>query len=652
MIGIVRGHDMLGRCGESEFSHSLTGIGVEPSRDLLPAQFHLKGDGRALPNDACGGGFACLLLLPKPRSCERGVASLEYCLGAGLVPFRAASDARISNHPLTDSLAPIPLAILIIVSVAFSGLLLGNIRIRGIGLGPAGVLFTGILFGHFGASVDHEIAEFAKEFGLILFVFTIGLQLGPGIVHLWKKQGLLLNAMALAIVLQGVALVIGLMMALDLSTLSAAGLFSGATTNTPSLGAAQQSALMLDESELHLDIETLTSAYAVAYPGGIIGIIASMMAIRRLFRVNVAAEADALRDLERNDHEPIERRCVAVDNVHLGSIPFGQIPGIEETGVRLSRIQRAGEEIVHAANEETEVHEGDVVQVVGPASGLDRFTPLIGRPSDLDLMHSSGDAEFRRILVTESRALNQTLRELSLDKIFNATITRIDRSGIEMTPRGRSRLHFGDVVQVVGDKGSLDQVTQFLGNSAKSLRETHFSPLFAGIAVGVVVGMIPFYLPGVPFPIRLGLAGGPLIAAIVCSLIGSIGRLVWYVPRSANHAMRDLGIILFLACAGLGAGQNFFDAAMSIDGAKWMAAGITITMIPLLTTGIVARRYGKQNYLTICGVIAGSMTDPPALAFANSQADSEAATTAYAAVYPLTMVLRIIAAQAIVFLCA
>ncbi|TWU08125.1 putative transporter [Stieleria varia] len=548
-------------------------------------------------------------------------------------------------------MSPIAFAILIISLVAAIGLLLGSIHVRGIGLGPAGVLFTGLLFGHFGASIDHQIADFAKEFGLILFVFSIGLHLGPGIVQLWRQRGLVLNCMALAIIAQGFALAIGFLYFVGLPSLTTAGLFCGATTNTPSLGAASQAALSLTEGEGDGAMELLTSAYAVAYPGGIVGIIASMLLLRRVFRVDVAAETRQLQ-IESNGHEPIERLCVLVDNPHLGEMEFAQIPGMEETGVRISRIKRAGENVVHGATEQTVLRPNDLVQVVGTRSGLERFTPLIGQPSDSDLMTETGDADFRRIAVTESRALNRTLRELCLDKIYNATITRIDRMGLEMTPRGSSRLYFGDVVHVVGDKDSLKRVTEFLGNSAKSLRETRFPPLFIGIAVGVLIGMVPFYLPGLPFPVRLGLAGGPLIAAIALSLIGSVGKVVWYVPYSANLALRDLGIILFLACAGLGAGGTFFHSIASVEGLKWMSCGFLITVIPLLTTGVVARVFLKQNYLTICGVIAGSMTDPPALAFANSQSDSDASSAAYAAVYPLTMILRIVAAQAIVLLFA
>lgn len=569
-----------------------------------------------------------------------------------------------------DSLGTITFAILVIALVAVTGLLVGTVRVRGVGLGSAGVLFAGLLFGNFGASIDPTIAEFAKEFGLILFVFTIGLQLGPGIVQLWKQQGLLLNAMAVSVVLQGVALTIAFLFLFDLSALTATGLFSGATTNTPSLGAAEQAATMRatgrDNSSPNREAareptgkqigqpsrgtDTLLSAYAVAYPGGIVGIIAAMLLLRRLFRIDVSEEAKQLEQRNGHDREPIQRRCLVVDNRRLNGVPFGRIPGADETEVRISRIRRAGEPEVHAATEETELQEGDTIQVVGRPTGLDRFAPLIGHPTDVDLMQTTGDAEFRRVVVTESHALQKSLRDLSLDNMFGATVTRIIRAGVEMPARGRSRFYYGDIAHVVGDKDSLGRVTQFLGNSAKSLNETRFSPLFIGIAVGVTVGMLPIYLPGIPFPLRLGLAGGPLIAAIVLSLIGSVGQFVWYIPYSANLALRELGIILFLACAGLGAGEAFFAAAMSLEGVRWMAAGFAITIVPLLTTGVFARMVWKQNYLTICGVTAGSMTDPPALAFANSLSDSPACSAAYAAVYPLTMILRIIAAQTLVLL--
>lgn len=549
-----------------------------------------------------------------------------------------------------ESLGPVGFAILAIALVAVTGLGLGSLKLRRIGLGPAGVLFTGILFGHFGVEIDHQIAGFAKEFGLVLFVFTIGLHLGPGIVVLWRKQGIVLNALALSIVVQGAAIVVALQTLTGFDPFSAAGLFSGATTNTPSLGAAVQAASRVTASEEQ--IESIASIYALAYPGAIVGIIATMLLLKSLFRIDPAAEAAQIRQAEQLRNELIERRTILVDNPHLAEVPFGEIPGVDEAGVRISRVQRAGEAVVHAATAETTLGPGDLAQVVGCRSAIERFMPLVGQPSEVDLMTTPGDATYRRVFVTEPRSLNRPLRELSLDLVFNATVTRIVRSGVEMTPRGSSTFHYGDIAHVVGDKEALERVARYLGDSVKSLNHTPFLPLFLGIAAGVLLGMMPFQVPGVPFPVKLGMAGGPLVAAIALSMVGRIGTCVWYIPLSANLAIRELGIILFLAAVGLGAGKSFFATALSPSGAAWIGAGALVTMVPLLTTGVVARTLLKQNYLTICGVTAGSMTDPPALAFANSLADSDACSTAYAAVYPVTMILRIVAAQGLIFLLA
>jgi putative transport protein len=540
-------------------------------------------------------------------------------------------------------------AILIISSVAVIGLLFGGVRLRGIGLGPGGVLFAGILFSYCGAVVDPVISHFAKEFGLILFVFTTGIQLGPGVVQMWRKHGIRLNAMALAIVFLGVVLVISVHRILNLSVFTSAGLFCGATTNTPALGAAEQAVSML-ENQPGAALGSLACAYAVAYPGAIVGIISTMVLLRRILNVNIEAEARTLNDLENATYEPIERSSILIDNAHLHGIVFGRIPGVDDLGVRISRIRRAGEDTVSPANDATEIKTGDVLQIVGTRSSINRFTPLVGQSSDVNLMHAPGNVGYRRVFVTDPHALNRPLRELALDKLFSATVTRIIRPGIETTARGSSRFHYGDIAQIVGDEVALNRATNFLGNSGKALNDTPFLPLFVGIIVGVLLGMIPFQIPGVPFPVRLGLAGGPLLAAIILSLVGNIGDLVWYIPSSANRALKELGIILFLACAGLATGPSFFTAFVSFDGVKWMVAGFLVTVIPLMTTGIIARLWWKENYLVICGVIAGSMTDPPALAFANSLAESEASSTAYAAVYPLTMILRIVSAQSLVLL--
>lgn len=541
-------------------------------------------------------------------------------------------------------------AILVICSVAVCGHLVGTIRVRGIGLGAAGVLFAGILFGHFGATIDHEIAHFAKELGLVLFVFTIGLQLGPGIVHLWRQRGLLLNGFALAIVLQGVLLVIAFDTFFGLGVFAATGLFSGATTNTPSLGAAQQAGAMLQNAPG--DSSLLASAYAVAYPGAILGIIGTMLVLRRVLGINIESEAAAIRAEASATDERIDRRSVLVENKNLAGVPFGSIPGVEETGIRIARIKRSNESGVHPATDETDVQSGDLVQVVGTKTSLDRFTPVLGKRSDVNLMTTTGDAETRKIVVTEPRALNKPLKQLALDHTFHVSVTRIRRGSVEMAVRGSSRFFYGDVANLVGNRESLEQAAEFLGNQTRKVNETQFAPVFLGIALGIGLGSIPFTIPGVPFPVRLGLAGGPLIAAIICSLIGSLGKVVWYIPHAANLSLREMGIILFLACAGLSAGETFFAVALTTSGLTWMLVGLLVTTIPLLTTALVARLYFRQNYLTICGVVAGSMTDPPALAFANTLSETDACSTAYAAVYPLTMILRIIAAQSLIFILA
>ncbi|MCM2370404.1 putative transporter [Aporhodopirellula aestuarii] len=543
---------------------------------------------------------------------------------------------------------PVTFSILAIVGVAVGGLVIGGVRIRKIGLGSAGVMFVGILAGHWGATLDHDVAEFAKEFGLVLFVFTIGLQLGPGIVQLWKDQGLVLNGLAVAVVVMGVLLILMFHSIIDLPGLAAGGLFSGATTNTPSLGAAQQAAATVVDADT--DLGMLASAYAVAYPGGILGIIATMVILKSLFKIDIEAEAESAAKLSGAGFEPIVRRCILVDNAHLSERRFGDIPGIEETGVRISRIKRGDALTVDPATDQTVLHPGDVIQVVGTEAGLDRFEPLIGRRSDFDLMDYKSEACHRRIVVTEPDVINKTLRDLSLDLIYNSTITRIIRSGVEMPGRGSSRLQYGDVLHVVGDEESVDRVTQLVGNSVKALNETQFAPVFLGVFVGVVLGLIPISIPGVPFPVKLGLAGGPLIAAIVFSLLGKLGKFVWHIPLSANLALRELGIILFLASAGLSAGKTFFSVALTSQGLLWMLAGLVVTMVPLLIVGLVGRLVFKVNYLTLCGVVAGSMTDPPALAFANTLSDSSACATGYAAVYPLTMVMRIVAAQTIIYM--
>jgi putative transport protein len=540
----------------------------------------------------------------------------------------------------------VALAVLILSIVSVTGLALSAVKIKGVGLGITGVLFSGILFGHLGWHVDDGVLQFVKEFGLILFVFTIGLQIGPGFFASLRDQGLPLNLCAAAIVLAGATLTALLGWALGIPPFACAGLFSGATTNTPSLGAAQQAIAMIPDAASR-SLPAL--AYAVAYPGGVLGIIVSILLLKGIFRINPEAEAAAFANARRGTIPLLRRRTLAVLNPNLDGLTLHEIPGRHETGIVISRIRTPGSEARVAIGDEI-LHTGDCILAVGTEEALDGFQKIVGTRSDEDLMDSPDRIQFRRIIVTRKDPLGKSLRQLALHTAYGVVVTRIQRGEVEMTPDGDTKLQFGDTLQVVGNPAGLDQAEGLLGNSSRELGITHYLPVFLGVALGVALGLVPLALPGLPVPVRLGLAGGPLVAAIILGRIGRIGRLVWYMPAGANLALRELGIILFLACVGLKAGSKFLTTLMSPEGAAWLGAGFCITVLPLLAVGIAARILMRMNYVTLCGLIAGSMTDPPALAFANSMVKGDGASVSYAAVYPLTMLLRILCAQLLVLL--
>jgi putative transport protein len=427
------------------------------------------------------------------------------------------------------------------------------------------------------------------------------------------------------------------------------GLLSGATTNTPSLGAAQQTLTTLPG--VSLDRQELPAlAYAVTYPVAIAGIIATLLALKALFRIDPLKEAEAFAAEQRRGAEPLERRTLIVENPNLEGIEVEAIPGQQETGVTVSRIRRAGEAEVHLAAGGTVLKNGDRIVAVGTGAMLDRFQQVVGRRSDEDLLQAPGGVTSLRVVVTSKRALGKTVRELGLDHLFSVVVTRMTRADLEMSAVQDLRLRFGDVLQVVGDQASIQKAAVFLGNSLKELNETHFIPLFIGIALGIALGTLPIAMPGLPQPLRLGLAGGALIVALALGRLGQIGRLVWHMPANVNLAFREFGIALFFAAVGLMAGAKFFSTVFSPVGALWLFAGLFVTVPPLLVVGVFARAVLKMNFMALSGLLAGSMTDPPALAFASNISRSDAPTVSYATVYPLTMVLRILSAQFLVLL--
>ncbi|MCK6459752.1 MAG: putative transporter [Planctomycetes bacterium] len=541
------------------------------------------------------------------------------------------------------AMQPVAHAILVLAAVAAAGLLLGTVKVRGIGLGTAGVLFAGILFGHLGQRIDHAILDFVKEFGLVLFVFTIGLQLGPGFVAALRRRGLRLNLLAAAVVVLGALATAAAAALFGIDRAASLGLLAGATTNTPSLGAAEQALATLPGPAGRNALPAL--AYAVAYPVGIAGIIGSMLVLRLVFRIDVAREAAEFEAEERRGVEPLERRSLLVENRNLDGLRIGEVPGRVEARVVISRIRHEGRADVERVTGATVLRLGDTLLAIGTAKGLEQFARVVGRVVDADLLSSAGPLTSRRIVVTKSDALGKSIRETGLGQVHGVTATRVNRAGIEMTAGPDLRLQFGDVLDVVGQPDDIAKAAAALGNSMKALNETQFIPLFLGIALGVVAGVFPFAFPGLPVPVRLGLAGGPLILAILLSRIGHIGSLVWHMPASANLAFRELGITLFLACVGLKAGERFFETVFTLEGAVWLSAAVLVAMAPLVLVGAYARRVLRLDFVTLTGLLAGSTTDPPALAFAGSLAGSDAPSVAYATVYPLTMLLRILVAQ-------
>lgn len=533
-------------------------------------------------------------------------------------------------------------SIVVIGLVIAAGLALGHIRIFGVSLGVAGVLFSGLLCAHFGLVVNPHVLEFTRELGLVFFVFTIGLQLGPGFFASLRKQGLALNAFAAAVVLLGTGLVLAFHRWGGLPLPAAVGVFSGATTNTPSLAAAGQALRQTPGlSDALLKLPDL--AYAVCYPFGIVGTILAMLAVRRLFRVDLEAERRELRDHHAAEHRPIGTIVLRVTNPNLAGVAIGEIPALREAQAVVSRLARGG--VVQAATPDLTLALGDELLIVAPPAGLETLRLVIGEPSPADLRAAPGNVDVRRVLVTSRGALGRTVDELNLVGRFGVNVTRIARGDQQFTPTSSLRLQFADTVTLVGPADQLAPAERLLGNSPKELNQPNLVAVFVGIVLGVMLGSLPLFVPGLPAPVKLGLAGGPLLVAILLGRLGHWGPLVWYMPPNANFMLREIGIALFLACVGLKSGDSFWPLLTSGDGLRWMLVGAVVTLVPLLLVAIAARAIWKLNYIRLCGLLAGSMTDPPALAFAGSLAASEDVAIAYVTVYPLTMLLRVFAAQ-------
>lgn len=537
--------------------------------------------------------------------------------------------------------------ILIYCVVIAVGVSLGKVKIFGVSLGIAFVLFAGLAVGHFGFKANHEVVEFIRDFGLILFVFSIGLQVGPAFFSSFKKGGLTLNLLAMMVVLLGGATTLLIHLITKTSLPMLVGVMSGAVTNTPGLGAAQQALIQVSEGK---DIPQIGLGYAVAYPFGVLGIILTMLIMKRALGVSVD---DELTRYEKDQHPAEllpERVSISVTNPEVFGKSIFELTAMTGKGMVISRVLHKGEII--SATSETVINENDVILLVTQKGNIQAIVKKIGVLSDMDLAAKSGNLSSRHVLVTNRSVFGRKLGSMRLRTRYNINITRIYRAGIELVASPDLILQMGDKLTVVGDEASIDRVTGEIGNSVKRLDEPNIIPIFLGILFGVLLGSIPLRFPGIVHPVKLGLAGGPLIVAILLSRYGYRLHLVSYTTPSANLMLREIGIVLFLASVGIVSGERFIPALVSGEGFTWMGYGAIITLAPLLIIGFFARLVLKRNYLELCGLLAGSMTDPPALAFANSVAQNEAPSIAYATVYPLVMFLRIFVAQLLILLMA
>ena len=542
-------------------------------------------------------------------------------------------------------MSDIAITISLLALVAVIGLWIGHWKIRGVGLGIGGVLFGGIIVAHFtnqyGLQLDARTLHFVQEFGLILFVYTIGIQVGPGFFASLRKSGLKLNAFAILIVVLGSVAAVIVHKVADVPLDIALGIYAGAVTNTPALGAGQQ---ILTELGVQQTTVTMGMSYAMAYPFGICGILLAMWLIRLFFKVKVDDEAARFNAESGQEKESLHSISVKVTNQNLDGLTLIEVPGFSDEEVVCSRLKREDMEIVPKAS--TEIRTNDILQLVGDDAALSKMRLIIGHEVDAPTSSYSGEIRAERVVVTNEKVLGKKIRTLGIHQKYGVVISRLNRAGIELVPTANTTLQFGDVLHMVGHTDVLNKAISVIGNAQQKLLQVQMLPVFIGIGLGVLVGSIPFYIPGFPVALKLGLAGGPLVVALILARIGTIGKLYWFMPPSANLALREIGIVLFLAVVGLKSGASFFDTLLNGSGLEWMGYGIFITFIPLMITGILARLYGKLNYLTICGLLAGSMTDPPALAFANEiKEDNGAAALSYATVYPLVMFLRIMSPQ-------
>jgi len=532
-------------------------------------------------------------------------------------------------------------AILVLSLTIVLGLAFGKINFRGVRFGVAGVMFSGLLLGHFKINFSPELAEFIREFGLMLFVYTIGVEVGPAFFSSLRKEGAKLNLIAFVVVSSGALLTFGLAKFFDIPAAAAGGLFSGAVTNTPSLAAGQQ--LLKGMADVTSDMLKMPGlGYAVAYPFGILGVILTFVSVRFFCRIDPSAEAENYQALHIKENPQLETVDLKIENSDLDGMRIREILPFRD--VIISRVVHDGK--VCVALPKTLIHTDDMIRVVGTPPQLEALCFAIGAQTNFDV-HPDNLVQMRRMAVTKTELSGKLISELDASQ-YGVTVTRVRRGDLEFPGTGNVKIAFGDILSVVGNEEDLKKFRGVLGDHPKILDHPHLIPAFVCLALGVFLGSLPLQIPGIPAPLKIGLAGGVLIAALLLSYIGKIGPLVWYLPTSGSLMLREIGIALFLACVGLRSGDKFVETFSSGPGLLWLGCGVAITIVPLMLAAFFMRLKMKMNYLSMCGLLAGCYTSPSTLAYANQLAASSAPIVSYAAVYPLVMILRVIAAELLI----
>ena len=544
--------------------------------------------------------------------------------------------------------------ILLFAFVIASGLWLGRFKVKGVSIGTTWILFLGILLSHFGFRGDPVVLSFMKDFGLILFVFSIGLQVGPGFFQSFKKGGVTMNLLAAGMILLAVLVTLAIHWITGESLVTMVGVMSGAVTNTPGLGAAQQTLTdaMIAGGQTReaaaSATSSLASAYAVAYPLGVLGVIFIVILLKGIFKVDLEKEKTELEKEEVGAQDTARRMHCEVENPAVFGRRLADVVSDMSNKFVVSRIMRDG--VISIPGPDTVLQQGDKVLIVTSQANVDTVRIIFGEeiPMHLDdWVRKDEHLVTRRLVITNSSLTGKRLRDLHIRKQYGVSVTRILRTGLELVARPNLILQVGDSVLVVGEVDAIDRVAAILGNKPEKLSHPNLVPIFFGIALGVIFGSIPLRFPGIPQPVKLGLAGGPLIIAILLGHFGPKWKITTYTTVSANMMIREIGISFFLAAVGLGAGENFVSAVVN-GGYWWILYGALITFIPVLLTGLIARLVFKLNFYQVCGLLSGGNTDPAVLAFAQGAYGTDYTSINYATVYPLSMFLRVLAAQLLV----